>query len=340
MDIKNLTWDKVATGMPAEWYTTPQAAEVAENVLKYQTEIGGWTKNTSYHKNVDDEKWARVKSSGIGATFDNGATLREMRFLAKMYESQKDERYKSAFLKGVEYIFKAQYENGGWPQFFPVRPSKSVSYSSYITFNDDAYLNVMNMLKDIFSDAKELQSLKIEDNIKQRAHVSFNKGIQCILNTQIIVNGKRTVWCAQHDHITLKPAKARAYELPSYSGAESVGLTLLLMSLTDPSEEVIAAVDGSVKWFEEHKIMDLRYERGRDEKGKKYAKLEKCPGAVLWARFYDLDTEKPFVCDRDGIKRSSIDELGEDRRNGYSWYSTSAQKLLDQYPAWKKRVTE
>lgn len=41
--------------------------------------------------------------------------------MSKMYAQVKDERYKESFLKGLNYLFEAQYKNGGWPQFYPLK---------------------------------------------------------------------------------------------------------------------------------------------------------------------------------------------------------------------------
>ena len=58
-----------------------------------------------------------------------------------------------------------------------------------------------------------------------------------------------------------------------------------------------------------------------------------------WARFYDLKTRKPVFCDRDGIPKATLAEIGHERRNNYSWYGTWPRTLLEKdYPAWKKRV--
>lgn len=338
MEIEKLPWGKVASDMPLEWYASGQAAAVADSVLKYQTEIGGWVKNINFHKGMKPEEWNKVQKTGIGATFDNGATITEMRFLAKMYANRRDEKYRNAFLKGVDYIFMAQYDNGGWPQFYPARSSKPTDYSRCITYNDNAYVNIMNLLKDIYNDAESLRPLGLDEEIKEKARKSFDKGIKCILDTQIIVDGERTVWCAQHDEETLEPAKARAYELPSFSGAESVDIVLLLMSLPSPSDEVIASVNGAVKWFSDHKIPDMRYERYRDERGEKDSRLIPAPGTDVWARFYDLETGKPFFCDRDGIKRAALGEIGKERRGGYAWYTSAPSQLLAEYPAWLKTL--
>ena len=57
----------------------------------------------------------------------------------------------------------------------------------------------------------------------------------------------------------------------------------------------------------------------------------------MWARFYDLETELPYVCDRDGIKKKSLEEIGYERRNGYSWYTDKPQEVLGKYPVWKAK---
>lgn len=338
----DMSWKDVATKMPDEWYGSDKAKAVAENVLLNQKDIGGWEKNKEYHLPLSDSEKTEIKAnkSKIGATFDNGATITEMRFLAKVYAHQKDERYKQAFEKGLNYIFLAQYDNGGWPQFFPVRGG-STDYSKQITYNDDAMVNTMEFLKAIYSGDQEFFALKLSSDLLAKAQESFDSGIDIILKTQIIVDGKRTVWCAQHDEKTLEPAKARSYELPSFSGSESVGIVLLLMDQENPSEEVIAAVDGAVKWFDAHKIEGIKLETEVDTEGRKNRIVVQDKSApALWARFYDLETEKPYFSDRDGVKKNSLAEIGHERRNGYSWYVNSPEKLLKEYPKWKSSLAK
>lgn len=168
----------------------------------------------------------------------------------------------------------------------------------------------------------------------QQARASFDKGIGCILKTQIRVDGKPTVWCAQHDEHTFAPAPARAYELASFSGAESASIVALLMSIPHPSPEIVAAVKGAVAWFETHAVKDIRVERVPDGSPKGDARVVSAPGNVLWARFYDLETGKPFFCGRDGVKHSTLAEIEKERRGGYSWYTNAPQRVLDRYAKW------
>lgn len=334
----DLSWKEVATKMPDEWYGSDEAKMVGDSVLKYQTSIGGWPKNSNFHKGVDQEEAARIKSTGIGATFDNGATLTELKFLAKLHSKIPDDRYLKAFNKAFDYILEAQYPNGGWPQFYPFRQGRTIAYNAHITYNDDAMLHVMQFLNDIAEGNSIYSSMHISMDMKEKAKTAFNKGIDCILKTQIRVKGQPTVWCAQHDEVTLLPANARAYELASYSGQESVGLTLLLMEIDNPSKEIVAAVNGAYKWFQDFKITGIRIDTVTESTGLKNRVVVEDPSASpIWARFYDLETGKPYFCDRDGIKKNSLAEIGYERRNGYSWYNNNPDKVIKKYPAWAKK---
>lgn len=317
----------------------------AENILIYQKEIGGWDKNIKYNKKLSEtEKESIIKNKNkLGATFDNGATISELRFLAKIYSQTKDERFKKAFDKGLNFIFNAQYDNGGWPQYYPVLEAevqynrdKTLPYSGHITYNDNAMINTMNFLKEIISDKKEFAPLEINVDTKAKAKKAYEKGIKCILNTQIVINGIPTVWCAQHDEVTLAPTNARSYELASFSGAESVRIVLLLMGIENPSSEIIAAVNGAVRWFENHKVEGIKIKTIVNQEGKRdRIVIEDKNAPAVWGRFHDLETGKPYFCDRDGIKKNSMSEIGYERRNGYGWYTTAPEKILEKYPEWK-----
>ncbi len=93
------------------------------------------------------------------------------------------EKYKDAALEGIRYLLKAQYPNGGWPQFWP-RPKGLLSH---ITYNDNAMVNVMNLLRDVYS--RKAPYTYVPDTLCQRARIAFDKGVECILNTQVKQNG-------------------------------------------------------------------------------------------------------------------------------------------------------
>lgn len=335
--VHSKSWRKIVNKKQGVWFASAEAKRIAENVLLYQRNIGGWPKNVLMHKKLNSaekQKLKDLKTVGKGATTDNGATIQEMLFLSKIYKQTKKEIYKKAFLKGVDYILEAQYDNGGWPQFYPLREG----YYTHITYNDDSMINILKLLKEL-KDTTNYYSIKPSKDVLKKIEVAFEKGIDCILKTQYKQNGILTSWCAQHDENTLLPAKARSYELPSLSGAESAHIVLLLMSIENPSEEIINAINSAVIWFEKVKITGLRKDRIYNSVGKTINKRmipdEKAP--AIWARFMNLEDNKPFFCDRDGIKKETLAEIGAERRNGYAWYKTDPQLVLDKYPIWKKK---
>lgn len=337
--VHSKSWRKIIHKKEGIWFASDQAKQIAENVLLYQRNIGGWPKNVQMHKLLSKEEKAKLltkKSSTKEVTTDNGATIQEMLFLSKIYRQQPDIRYKKAFLKGLDYILEAQYENGGWPQFYPLKKG----YYTHITYNDDSMVNILKLLKELKNNTN-YYAIKPSNSILKGVEIAFQKGVDCILKTQYNQKGVLTSWCAQHDENTLAPAKARAYELPSLSGAESAHIVLLLMSIENPSKKIINAVNSAVSWFEKVKITNLKEERVYNKEGKLISKkmipAENTP--AIWARFMNLEDNKPFFCDRDGIKKATLAEIGEERRNGYAWYKSDPQLVLDRYSDWRKKYT-
>ncbi len=325
--------------VPVNGSLTKQFDTIAENMLLYQRSNGGWPKHfgkekVDYKHVLAPYELAELKAgfeSGIDATIDNNATTREIRYLAKAYAKTRDQRFLTAAEKGVEYLLKAQYPGGGWPQFYP----DFSGYRSEITYNDNAMVNVLNVLADVLEGNAGLEV--INSSYLQRCALAMQRGIGCILRTQVKQGDSLTAWCAQYDAKTLLPAKARAYELPSLSGQESVGIVRFLMRIENPGKEIVDAVQGAVRWFEKVKIMDRKFQvisSTGTPSGKDRA-LVPAPGNITWARFYDLETNEPFFCGRDGEKKKTLEEVEYERRMGYAWYNETPFKLVrEEYPAW------
>lgn len=306
---------------PDSWFGSQDGRLAMECVLSWQSKHGSWPKNQDTTR-----KQYTGNPEKLRGTFDNGATLGELRALARAFRLTSDERYRSSLLTGFDHILEAQYAVGGWPQYFPL----SESYHRHITFNDGSMIRVMEFLRDTAS-SEDFSFL--DGNRRRAAAEAIAKGIDCIVKCQIVVGGKPTVWCAQHDEVTLAPAKARSYELASLSGAESAGILQYLMSLDSPTPEVIAAVKHGVTWFESARIDGYRYKKSGSQPN-----LIPDPSAgPLWARFYDIETNHPFFCDRDGIPKHDIEEIGSERRGGYSWYGGWGQGVALSYNRWPHR---
>ncbi len=161
----------------------------------------------------------------------------------------------------------------------------------------------------------------------------MKRGLNCILATQIVVNGRRTVWCQQHDALTLKPTSARNYEMPSEASAESAEIVLFLMQLSDPSSQVVQAVNAAVAWFDQTKIENMAFKFTGDG-GRS---LVPSPGSgPIWARYYQIGSDRPIFGDRDKTIHDDLDEISTERRNGYAWFGAGPELVLQRYERWKK----
>ena len=316
---------------------TTKSLRIAETILLYQRHTGGWPKNYDESRPLNDDDKTKILSEKgrVDSTFDNGATHSEIKRLAEAFNETSNARYKDAFLKGLDFTLAAQYENGGWPQFYP-NPS---GYHAHITFNDGAMIGVLQLLKAV---AHGEQPYRFVDGLRrERCLKAVETGVRCILACQIKVDGKLTAWCAQHDAETFVPRKARSYELPSISGSESVGIVRFLMEIDHPPPEVIDAIQNAITWFDDVKLTGIRQVRKIDKsapRGWDKVVVEDSEAPPLWARFHEIGSNKPIFCSRDGVPKETLAEISYERRNGYSWLGNRASSLLTKdYPVWQSK---
>jgi PelA/Pel-15E family pectate lyase len=321
-------------------YKQQEYVKIADNILLFQKDNGGWAKNYDMCAILSDEqKQAVIKSkSDLNTTFDNGATHGQLTYLAEVYSLTGEQKYKQAFANGLDFILDAQYDNGGWPQFYP----DTSGYRKHITFNDNAMIGVMEMFQHI--DQNDPDYRFIDGELKERIIKSYHKGIECILKCQIAEQGKKTAWCQQHDHIDYKPRDARVFEKASICNLESSEIVKFLMQIDDPRKEIIDAVENAVQWFRDSEIYGIREKwiESTEEQfiyhKTKYDKIvvEDPQAPRIWARFYELVSHKPIFCGRDGIVRYSMAEIDRDRRTGYGWYNYAPEEVYTLYEQWHK----
>ncbi len=333
LQVNAIEW-KQCLRQDAGWYSSDEAVRIADNVILFQRDTGGWPKNTDMTVKLSPDQikdHVKKKPDRKECTIDNGATHTQLRYLAMVYQATTVERVRDSFIQGVEFLLDTQYKNGGWPQY-PFREG----YYSRVTFNDGAMIGVMRVLNDIANAKPPFEF--VDDELRTRCARAVKAGLECILNCQIEVDGAKTVWCAQHDETTLAPAAARAYEKISLSGSESAGIVEFLMSIESPSPESQRAIHTAMAWFEKSAIHGVKVERKPDAslpRGYDKIVVKDASASPLWARFYEIETNRPIFCGRDGVVKYSLAEIEHERRVGYSWYSSSPAKLFDKYAKWK-----
>ncbi|SFV10991.1 pectate lyase [Pseudoduganella namucuonensis] len=339
-------------GRPAAWYGSPEARRVADNIVSFQTPAGGWGKNTDrtgparqrgqHYIAIDTVPGAagpRKEVWSFVGTIDNGATIAELRFLARAQAQAAGaagHAYRDAFIKGARYLLEAQYPNGGYPQVYPLQGG----YHDAITFNDNAMAAVTALLGEIAAGKGDYAFVPAP--VAGEAREAAGKALRLILATQQVVGGARTGWCQQHDALTLAPVGARNFEPPSLASAESAQLLNLLMRPPGQDAAIEAAVHAGAAWLKRVAVADVAWSEPVSAAVSASAaaegrKLVAKPGAgPLWSRFYDIATMKPVFGDRDRSIHDDVNELGAERRGGYGWYGDGPAKTLDSYARWSR----
>lgn len=333
----NLKIYTIALGLLAVNYSAQMKDSLAEKMLLYQLPNGGWGKQledksvVNYSLPIDKNLLRKIKSTGDDhATIDNNATSREINGLIKAYSSTKNQEYLKAAEKGIGYLLMMQYDNGGFPQYYP----NTGLYRKQVTYNDNAMINALTVLYNVAEGKNNFDV--VSSSLKEKSKIAVRKGIECILKTQVLQKGNPSIWADQYNEITLQPDKARAFEPISLATGESVGIIRFLMQ--QPSTpEIEKSVKAAVNWFKQNKIEGYSYNVAR-QNGKAVRVLTEDKNSVIWARFYDIHTNKPLFGDRDGSVKYNYNEVSEERRNGYSWFGDFAEKLLaKEYPKWLEK---
>lgn len=316
----------IRSDMTPEWFASDSAQRVADRLLTWQTPSGGWSKHVDVMLRArapgesffsENTNWQYI------ATIDNGSTTTQMEFLARAARAKTlgDSRYSEAFVRGLHYLLNAQYPNGCWPQVYPLQGG----YHDAATHNDDAMLHVLELLGGVESG----QFPFVGSGDRAAARAAAARGLDCVLATQVVVAGHRTVWGQQHDPLTLQPVRARSYEHASLTAQESAHVLDYLMRLEEPSDRVVAAVHDAVAWLKAMPVYGFTWDFKTG--------LHETPGAgPLWARMYEIGTNRPIFSDRDGVIRYHWSELN-DRRIGYAWYTDAPIATLKTYENWSRK---
>ncbi|ASR48279.1 pectate lyase [Paenibacillus kribbensis] len=301
---------------------TAKDTTLALNIVSWQMPHGGFFKameknyKSKWNGKTARSTWKSKDGVELG-TFDNEATTTEIRFLADVYKKTKNKDIKNSVQKAVDFVLTSQYSSGAWPQVYPKRGN----YSDAATFNDDAMVRVMVLADDIVNKKQPFDSDILDNTYRSRLQQALNKGVQYTIKAQIVNNGTPTIWGAQHDPFTYESVGARAYELPSKTTTESVGITAFLMSQPQTAE-VKKAAQSALKWLDTNRIDGIKYNR----KGPEF--FQKDASSVMWYRFYNVEDNKHFFSDRDGKKYTDIMKISEERRLGYAWAGSQAKSLL------------
>jgi len=324
-------WNLTHAQREYERYAPHQYKEIADNLIAYQNEDGGWPKNIDWLAQLQPaEVLSGLKRWERDSTVDNWNTYSQIRYLAHVYTLTGEEQYKDSALRGLLYLLNTQDANGAWWGSDVKSP----------TLNDNVTTGVLSLFLDILYGDEHFSWLS--DEYMQDIQTAFNHGLDFILRAQVVQSGVKTAWAQQYTNEALVPTGARAYELPAIASQESCYILNLLMDIRNPNDDVKESINSAVKWLRQVGINQFRLEKTYKEiPMREYpydligVRDEKAP--PIWSRYYDVLDNTPFMCTRKGEKVYDISELSYERRVGYSWYGYWPEEVFEKYAIWSKK---
>ena len=313
-------------------YRPEQVAEIVENILLFQRADGGWPKDYDMLAVLTDAQRSAVEATRDrhDSSYDNNNLHSQVKYLAQAVAQTRNPQWRAACERGFDFMLLSQSPSGGFPQRFP----NPKSYHAHITFNDGVMIGILRVL----ADASEQQPYFawLDDARRQRARESVARGIECILRCQIEVDGQKTGWCQQHDAGNYAPAAARTFELASICPQETSDIVRFLQQQETRSEAVELAIAAAIGWLKRVQLDGLRVERIASERAEferhttdfDVVVVEDSTAPPLWARHYEIETNRPIFAGRDGVKKYALADIERERRTGTPWYGRWPQSLL------------
>ena len=309
---------------------------LADNIVSWQMPHGGVYKLPAKYAARWDGKAPRSGWLGNGGelgTIDNDATVNEILVLGDVYARTGNAAYRDSARRAMDFLLAMQYPSGGFPQVYPSRGANS--YSNHVTFNDNAMVRVLLLLDRAARREGPLVGELFTPAQHARLQPALEQAVDFILRAQIVQDGVKTVWCAQHDPISYAPVTGRSFELPSKSGAESALITQFLMTRPQ-TPQVAAAIRAALAWYRRDavQVKDTAFEP-RKTRAAGVSPFVASPGTTTWYRFYDLATDTGFFSGRlptdkpPGVgKQYDIMKVGAESRYTYQWGGSYGTPLL------------
>ena len=261
-------------------YYLEAARETARALVWGQRKVGGWDHRVDVSHMQQDQTMPHRKAGRC--TMDDNITQGALSFLMEI-DTEIDEPWLTDGVRlGCEYMMESQFENGAWPQWYPLIGG----YHDYYTFNDNTIndcIQVMLKAHRVYGNEEYLRTAEA--------------GGQFIIDSQL--DPPQAGWAQQYSH-KMEPAWARGFEPPGVCSAATARniRTLIDLYLYTRNQDYLSPIPDAIDWLQ----------RSHLESGK-------------WARLYEVGTNRPVYGDRQdpGKKHYEYDEISSRERNSYAW---------------------
>ena len=280
-------------------YYLDAACRVANVLIKGQLACGGW----NYMFDLDGEESLKQWYSTIGksawrleefqhyygnATFDDEGTANAGEFLLQLSLLTTNHsdvpQLKQALDRYIAFVLESQYDNGGWPQRFPLmydHPFRGKEdYTHFVTLNDEVLLKNIEFLK-LCRD--KLGMIELQPRIDKAMHLLPK------LQQPLPLAG----WGDQYT-MDLKPAHARSYEPRAINTATTQKVILKCLDFFRETGDsaFIVRLPEAIRFLESQRLPQSDVS--------KWGRPAREEGAALMPRFIDPETGCPLYVHRRG----------------------------------------
>jgi PelA/Pel-15E family pectate lyase len=119
------------------------------------------------------------------------------------------------------------------------------------------------------------------------------------------------------------------------------------MRIEAPDERIVESIEDAVAWLRRVQLHGVRVQRipapetdyGNHTENFDIVVVADDAVPPIWARHYEIESDRPVFAGRDAIKRYSLNEIERERRTGTPWYGNWPTELIErEYPLWRKKV--
>lgn len=253
---------------------------VADALIRGQHPEGGWHYFVDFDPQGTHAYWESFFSKCWGwqehmvwhtnCTFDDFATSESTRFLMRLCRMLDEPRYVQARDKALNFVLKAQFENGAWPQRFPLEDDYSADY----TFNDSVIADCIALLleaHDLLGDARFEQAAR--------------KGMDFYLLAQL--PEPQPGWAQQYAH-DLRPGWGRPFEMDTVCAGQTydnINDLMRFFKITG-DKKYLDAIPRALDWLDRVRFKDAK--------------------TFTHTYFYEKDTNKPLYIKQTG---TTVDDV-------------------------------
>lgn len=203
------------------------AGRIARCIMAGQLPCGGWNylidfgteeQTRQWYATIGRQAWRLEEFQHYygNATFDDEATANCAQFLLRFYMERKDDRQVlDAVMRVVDFMLESQYDNGGWPQRYPLKtdhPFKGkADYTPFVTLNDNVTPENIRFLANCYG---MLGLDRVKEPVLRAMHLLRD------LQQPLPLAG----WADQYTPDDLQPAHARSYEPRSINTGTTVSM--------------------------------------------------------------------------------------------------------------------